>query len=245
MKIIQGKKLLPPRIVLYGTEGIGKSSFCAMSKLKTLYIDIEDGLSLIDCDRLERVTDLEMYDQQISMLCAEKHDYKLICIDSLDWLVTLIERKICQDSSKMSVAQLGYGLGFDLVSSALKLRLRKLDEIRSKGVGIVLLAHAQTKRFENPITEAYDRYVLKLREKEIGAAKEWCDALLFVTYKVAIRESDSTKKIKGVGAGDRVVYTEERPAYDAKNRYALPHTIDFNCDNLFSLIRQSVKVEKE
>ena len=45
-KIHTGKK--PPRIMLYGTEGIGKSTFAAQAP-SPIFLPTEDGLGEIDC----------------------------------------------------------------------------------------------------------------------------------------------------------------------------------------------------
>ena len=48
--IQRGKQPLPPRLVLYGTEGIGKSTFGSQCPAP-VFIQTEDGLAEIDCDK--------------------------------------------------------------------------------------------------------------------------------------------------------------------------------------------------
>ena len=44
----------PPRIMIYGSEGVGKSTFAASSP-KPVFVQTEDGLSEIDTAKLPRV----------------------------------------------------------------------------------------------------------------------------------------------------------------------------------------------
>ena len=90
---------------------------------------------------------------------------------------------------------------------------------------VILIAHAKIERFENPETESYDRYVPRLHKYARAVVQEWCDEVLFATYKVYTKVTDegfNRKKAKGMGSGERVIRTTERPAHLAKNRLNLP-----------------------
>ena len=54
-----------------------------------------------------------------------------------------------------------------------------------------------------------------------------------MTYKVNVRLTDKKlgkEEKKAVGGGDRVLYTEERPTHDAKNRLGLDYEIPMDKD---------------
>jgi hypothetical protein len=54
---------------------------------------------------------------------------------------------------------------------------------------------------------------------------EWSDEVLFATYKVftkATEEGFNQKRVQGLGTGERVLRTTERPSHLAKNRLNLP-----------------------
>ena len=78
---------------------------------------------------------------------------------------------------------------------------------------------------------AYDRWELKLQKKTAPLLKEWSDMLLFCNYKNTIIEDSKTKSKKAVG-GKRVMYTTHAPTYDAKNRFALPESLDMDFDQI-------------
>jgi len=90
---------------------------------------------------------------------------------------------------------------------------------------IVLIAHAKIERFENPETDTYDRYVPRLHRLASAMIQEWCDEVFFATYKVYTKKSDegfNRTRTHGIGTGERIIRTTERPAHVAKNRLNLP-----------------------
>ncbi|MBR3821276.1 MAG: AAA family ATPase [Kiritimatiellae bacterium] len=64
--VITGKQPVPPRLMIYGSEGVGKSTF-ASNAPKAVFIQTEDGLSEIDCAKLPVVT---TYDELLKQLKA-------------------------------------------------------------------------------------------------------------------------------------------------------------------------------
>ena len=104
--------------------------------------------------------------------------------------------------------------------------LTGLDALRDeRGMVVILVAHAQIEKFANPETENYDRYVPRLHKLASALVQEWCDEVLFATYRVHTRtatEGFDRKRVQGVGTGERVLRTTERPAHVAKNRLTSP-----------------------
>jgi hypothetical protein len=95
-------------------------------------------------------------------------------------------------------------------------------------MAVILIAHTTIKRFDSPETEPYDRYQPKLQERSNAVVREWCDALLFANYKTIVKNADvgfNKAVARGISTGERLLYTSEKPAYMAKNRYNLPESI--------------------
>lgn len=108
---------------------------------------------------------------------------------------------------------------------------------------VVLIAHSEVRRYDSPETDPYDRYGIKLHKGAFALWQEWADMVLFCNYKTSIHTADVgfNKEIKrGEGAGERVVYTEERPAYLAKNRWGLPPEIYIGKDKLWGAFHRSM-----
>jgi hypothetical protein len=220
MKHIQRGKSAPPRRVLvYGTHGIGKSTFGAMSE-RPVFIQTEDGLAGIDADRYPLAARLGDVIGALGELLREEHDYRTVVIDSMDWLERLIHAEVCQKRSVESIEDIGYGKGYVFALPFWREVLAGLDALRNeRGMEVILVAHAQIEKFANPETETYDRYAPRLQKLASALVQEWCDEVLFATYRF------DRKRVQAIGTGERVLRTTERPAHVAKNRLALPDEI--------------------
>ncbi len=219
--------------MLYGTHGIGKSTFAACAP-KPVFIQTEDGLGEIECDKFPLTTTFDQAVQALSELYSEKHSYRTVVIDSLDWLERLIWNEVCRKRNVESIEDIGYAKGYVFALTQWREFLEGLSALRSdKGMMIVLIAHARIERFANPETDSYDRYVPRLHRLASQVLQEWCDEVLFATFKVYTKQTDEgfdRKRTQGIGTGERIVRTVERPAHMAKNRLSLPEEmpLDWN-----------------
>jgi hypothetical protein len=243
-KASQGAKPAPRRIMIYGTHGIGKDTLAACTP-NPLVLDIEDGTADIEYyGRLTHDDGLESFDDVLGVvqeLLDADHDYETLVISTLDWLERWIWDKVCAKHNVASIelAAGGYGKGYLEAVNHWRDLLAGLDALRKqRDMHIVLLAHCKITRFESPESEGYDRYTPKLQDgKNISAAKvlmEWCDEVLFASYKVHTRTSDEKngKRALGIGTGERVLRCVERPAHIAKNRLGLPDELPLDWDAL-------------
>ena len=113
-----------------------------------------------------------------------------------------------------------------------------------RGMGVILIAHAEIKRFDSPETEPYDRYQPKLHRSASALVQEHVDAVLFANYRVSTLKSDVgfNKKVnRAMGSGERVIHTAERPAFLAKNRYGLAETLPINWDAFAQSMPESIR----
>jgi AAA domain len=227
-RVTSGRSPAPRRVMLYGTQGIGKSTFAANAP-KPVFIQTEDGLGEIDCDKFPVAETFDTAMRALSELYTEKHPYRTVVIDSLDWMERLIWSEVCRKKNVTSIEDIGYAKGYVFALTQWRELIEGLSALRSdRGMSVVLIAHARIERFENPETEAYDRYVPRLHKLAAAVVQEWCDEVLFATYKVYTRQTDEgfdRKRTQGLGTGERVIRTEERPAHVAKNRLGLPEEL--------------------
>ena len=219
------------KIVLYGPEGIGKSTFAAQFP-EPLFIDTEGSTRQMNVRRLPRPTSWTMLIQMIEEVAKNPDVCKTLVIDTIDWAERLCNEHVCQQAQKKSIEDFGYGRGYVFVKEEFGRMLNLLSDVVEKGINVVLTAHCILRKFERPDESgAYDRWELKLGNKtgsQISAlVKEWSDLLLFANYKETIIESGDTKRKKAYG-GKRVMYTQHHPAWDAKNRYGLPPELPFD-----------------
>ncbi len=237
MKLLQqvtsGRGPAPRRVMLYGTHGIGKSTFASCAP-KPVFIQTEDGLGEINCAKFPVTTTFDQAMQALSELYTDEHPYRTVVVDSLDWLERLIWTDVCRKRNVESIEDIGYAKGYVFAMSQWREFLEGLSALRSdKGMTTVLIAHARIERFENPETDSYDRYVPRLHRLASQVLQEWCDEVLFATFKVFTKQTDEgfdRKRNQGIGTGERVLRTVERPAHVAKNRLSLPEEmpLDWN-----------------
>jgi hypothetical protein len=241
-QVQKGRQAAPRRVMLYGTQGIGKSTFGSMSE-KPVFIQTEDGLGEIDCDKFPLTSSFEQAIVALSELYSEKHPYKTVVIDSLDWMERLIWLDVCKKRNVESIEDIGYAKGYTFALTQWRQFLTGLDALRNeRGMTIILVAHARIERFENPETETYDRYVPRLHKLASAVIQEWCDEVLFATYKIHTKQTDegfNRKRAQGIGTGERIVRTTERPAHVAKNRLNLPDELPLDWNAYAHFLNQA------
>jgi hypothetical protein len=237
--IAKSGALKAPRIMLYGPHGLGKTTFGAGAP-KPIFILTEDGLGRLEVDHFPLATTYQDVLDAIGSLYAEDHGFETVVIDSLDWLDTLVQTAVETSHDAQSLA---YGKGAVVAAGYWRTILDGLSALRDdKGMAIVLLAHAEIKRFDSPETDPYDRYQPKLQARSSALVQEWCDAVLFANLRVVTKETDvgfKKKTRRGVATDERLIYTQERPAFLAKNRYDLPDSLPLSWGEFSAAINQT------
>ena len=217
MKITKGKQQRAQRVVLYGVESVGKSTFASQFP-NPLFLDIEQGTSHLNVDRC----DISSWKQLTESLAdAKATDYQTIVIDSADWAERLCVEDLLATSKKTSIEDFGFGKGWVMVAERMSRMLASIDTLIDAGKNVVLIAHSKIVRFEAPdALAAYDRYELKLSKQSSPLLKEFADELWFLRFKTKVSTSE-TGKGKGIGGKERILLTTHSAAYDAKTRSGL------------------------
>ena len=225
MILSKGKIESARKLVIYGPEGIGKSTFA--SRLPgAVFIDTEGSTKHLDVVRTPTPTSWRILLQQINYFASNLDKVGTLVIDTADWAEMLCVEEICSKNQKQGIEDFGYGKGYMYLGEEFGKMLNYLTELVEKGVHVAITAHAQTRKFEQPDESgAYDRWELKLQKKTAPLIKEWADIILFANYKTIIVKNED-KKNKAIG-GQRVMYTTHHPCWDAKNRQDLPEELPF------------------
>lgn len=221
----RGRVEKPPRLLLWGVEGVGKSSFAANAPAP-IFLAAEDGTAQLDVARFPEPRRWQDALDAVDELTASSHEFRTLVVDTLDWLEPLCWAHVCEKAGLNSVEEAGYGKGYVAALDLWRVFLASLERMRSaKNMGVILLAHSWIKPFKNPEADDYDRFELKLHNKAGGLMKEWCDAVLFARFETFTDKDSKTKRVRGVSTGARVMHTVRTAAYDAKNRYDLPESM--------------------
>ena len=228
-------KRTPRKIVVYGPPGTGKTTFASQAE-KVVFIPTEDGLSDIEgamaFPQPKQAGQLSAY---VARLQEGDHDFKTVCIDSLDAAEHLFETRVCAANGVDVVSEIPFGKGGDKVAGEFKKLLKDLDVLHDMGMEIILIGHSQTTKFECPMRNAaYDMYSLRLHKKVSPLITEWATEVFFVKQDEQIEKIDAgfgrERAVASSATGESVMYTAQRPAFVAKNRLNLPFKLPLKFD---------------
>jgi hypothetical protein len=223
--VMKGVVVAPYRMVVHGTDGVGKSTFAADAPAP-IFLGAEDGTGHLDVARFPAPESwLDILDA-VRTLTNETHEFKTLAVDSLDWVEPHIWQAVCDSAGVDNIEAVGGGFmkGYVAALDLWRTLLASLERLQAaKGMHVILIAHTQIKPFKNPEGDDYERYVLKLHDKAAGLCREWSKAVYFANYETfAVKEK--SKRVKGVSTGARLLYTQRTAAYDAKDRYGVPES---------------------
>lgn len=242
MEIIKGKIPGAKKVVVYGPEGIGKSTFASMFP-DPLFVDTEGSTKDMDVARTPTPSSWMMLMEQVMEVRRTPGLCRTLVIDTADWAEMLCITQICDKNHKGSIEDFGYGKGYTFVQEEFGRLLNLLEEVVRTGVNVVLTAHAKMRKFEQPDElGAYDRWEMKLTKQTSPMVKEWADMVLFCNYKTFVVNVDGQGAQKGKNkaqGGKRVMYTTHHSCWDAKNRYGLADEVPFGYDSIRYIIEQT------
>lgn len=222
----RGRVARPQKAVVYGPEGVGKSTLASQFP-EPVFLDTEGGTHHLDVVRFPEASTWDDITAAVAQLATGDHNFKTLVIDTADWLEKRLAEHICRKANKESIEDFGYGKGYVILAEEFAKFLTSLDTLIRRGMHVVLLAHSTVRKFESPDQAgSYDRYELKLSKQVGPLLKEWADLILFANYVTKIAENESGRK-RGVGGRERTLFTTHTAAFDAKNRHGLEEKLPF------------------
>lgn len=241
MEIIRGKILCAKKVVIYGPEGIGKSTFASQFP-EPVFIDTEGSTNNMDISRLPAPTSWNMLLEEVRYVMQDPSVCRTLVIDTADWAEQLCSAAVCGKYQKSGIEDFGYGKGYVFLQEEFGRLLNLLTElVEQKKIHAVLTAHAKMRKFEQPDEMgAYDRWEMKLSKNVSPMVKEWADMVLFANYKTHVIKVDGKNKAQG---GRRVIYTTHHSCWDAKNRYGLEDELPFEYSSVSGVIEETVTSE--
>jgi len=239
LKIERGKRWTPSRVVIDGTEGIGKSTLAAQFPAPVI-LDTEEGTHHLDVARVS-IGSWDELRAAVAEIGGRKGEFSTVVIDSADWAERLLIDNILEEHRKKSIEDFGFGKGFTHVAEGFGRLLAQCDGLIGMGMHVVFVAHVKVVRTSPPdMTDGYDRWELKMSKQVAPLLKEWCDALLFCNYET--RTTTGTDgRVKAIGGKKRVIHTERSAAFDAKNRYGLEPIVPMTIDSLAPIFAEPAK----
>ncbi len=207
-----GPQSRPRRTFLYGTHGVGKSTWAAGWD-SPIFLPTENGCGDLDVTRTRLLESAKEVVDAITEVRSS--DFKTLVLDSIDWTEKLVQRDLDKENF-----QDAFGRGAVEVNRRVSAILRLLDTVISAGKDVVLIGHSEIKTVTRPDGTSWSAYQPKLTKHACASVCEWADELLFA--QVVVRTQNKQVGLKqvsvGVDTGERVLYTEGTPAYQAKHR---------------------------
>ena len=236
-KITGGVMPAPLRVVLYGVEGIGKSSFAARFP-QPVFIDTEGGTGRLDVRRLPAPDSWQMLLDEAAAAADGQVPCRTLVLDTADWAEKLCMAGVCARFKVKGIEDIGYGKGYTYVKEEFARLLDTLEKVIASGRHVVVVAHAAVAKFEQPdAVGSYDRWGMKTSKQVAPLLREWCDMLLFANYKTVVEKSGSGPSAKNKASGARrVLYTTHNACWDAKNRFGLPDEVPFDYESIRAIV---------
>jgi hypothetical protein len=250
----------PPRVIIAGEHGIGKTTFVA-SAPDVVLVPVESGAMALDVPRFPAVGVVESWEdllQVLDILAREKHDFKWVALDSLTAAAELCTRMVCdRDFGGNMITKKGaegfdaFARGEKAVAYEIRALLNAIDKLQARGLGVLMTVHIGLHRQGNALGAdfqklggAINRYaweVFAQRVDQIGFAMR--------DFRASVGEGQKLAKVRAIGS-ERYLVFEGGPAIDAKSRagYEMPERIllswddydrELNADRLAALVAQT------
>lgn len=231
-RVISEAKVAPPRVLVYAPPGTGKTTLVA-SVPGVLILDWDRGA---DQTSAHRIPGPSSWTESLSLvrdIASDPSGYKALAIDTVDPLEEACARHVCEQHKKPSIADFGFGAGYEALASEWRNLLLALDACRARGMAIVLLGHSTVRQVQDPQLGQYDQYLPQLQKKTWSTTSRWCDVVGFANFDAARVEDER----RAIVTGDRVLWTTRGSGFEAKNRYGLPPKMPLSWPALWSGIQ--------
>lgn len=228
----------PMKILIYGGEGVGKSTFASQAP-NPIWLGADGGTAHLDVTRMPEPKTWEDVIASVRELAKEKHDYKTLVVDPVNWLEQLNwdfivkrdEDAFFQHTSSAgkkirSIEDYGYFKGQKTIAQkewvAFTSELSAL--VAATQMHVILVAHATVRKQKDPSGDDYERYSLAMFEDAAAHLRQWADYVLFARMRTMTTKqgAGAFAKFKAKSDGQREIRTTLNASFDAKSRPQLP-----------------------
>lgn len=234
LKITRGVRKQPLRVLVYGGEGVGKTSFAA-SFPDPVVLDTEGGSHFLDVARSD-IKDWQSLMTGVKGLIIDQQGFRTVVLDTADWAEKALLEDICRKADKKSIEDFAFGKGHVMAEERFRGLLEAFDGLIAAGMHVVLTCHMAVKRVSPPdLTEGYDRFEPRLGKHVGGLLQDWADLTLFATWDDRI-VTNASGKAKAKGGRERVMHTQRCAAWAAKSRFDLPEKLPLSIESIQHLL---------
>ncbi|GAO97666.1 hypothetical protein Cva_00302 [Caedimonas varicaedens] len=231
----QGKERTPLKLIIYGANGVGKSTFASGAK-KPIFLDLEGNIDHLDVGKQALFSFAEV-EEFLRCLLLLSHPYKTVVIDSIDKLEEYIWETL---EAEKDDKELQYGKKYVHAANLFRTLLNLLDDLRQKKkMNVILIGHCARKRCDNPLVQVYDKIDLRVQERAAAVLCDWAHCIFYAMNRITLEQDDKgfkQKRARAVADDTRVLYTEGNTAYVAKNVYDLETEIPLDWETFMAAV---------
>lgn len=241
-----GRLKEPLRVLVYGPEGVGKTTL-AVTAPNSILVDADGGSGKLVTKRYtwsdEPDGHVPRHYEDILAACQDfaENDwpYSTIVFDTADKIERLMMSFICRrESGKKSqlnkdgrpvenIEAFGYGKGWSLVLDEWIALCRRFDWIRlHRRKNVVIVGHVGLQTIRNPSGDDYDRFMPRIYKTAAAFLKEWSDIVAYYTFDDVAMKDEGDARARGISTGKRLIHLERTAAFDAKTRIPMPDEIE-------------------
>lgn len=243
-RVTKGPQAAPLREMLYGVAGVGKTTFASQAP-SPIFLGNEDGTNRLDVARMplpsqgpQGWADVLL---QLEELATQPHDYKTLCVDTIDSLEPLCWAATCANPTRFAnnIEDYGFSKGYTFALDEWRNFRVRLERLQARGMNVILLSHAIRETVKNPLGDDFDAFAPRLHKKAAAFFGDWAHSVLFLNFDIQTKVDKAVKRAKGMpGTPARWIYTSKAAAYEAKSRYALPPKIALRWSEFAALVEK-------
>jgi hypothetical protein len=216
--ITRGKLDVPIRAMVTGLEGVGKSTFAAGAP-SPIFLGVDGGTEHLNIDRLPEPKTWQEVLDGVDLLEKEKHDYKTLVVDTLNWAEALCHLHVTGGKVSIDEYKKGFGKGRSAALDQMRVLQKGIERCWSKGMNVLLISHVEAKTIENPLGSDYKKYVPAMDHRAAGLFAQWVSYIGFIAIEEVVRVTEQ-QKYKSQSSGARFLYTAPSASYMSKFRGA-------------------------
>jgi hypothetical protein len=232
--VTRGRISAPWLLIVYGVDGVGKSSLGAGAP-SPIFLGPEKGTNHLDVARFPVPETWQDVLDAIRALTVDAGGFRTLVVDTFDWLEPLLIAELCRRENVKSREDVGggYGKWADAAVDELRVLFAAVERLQAiQKMNFLGLAHAETKTWKNPQGDDFDRYMISMPPKMAAVLRQWVEGVYFANYETFADKDKRTKRVRGISTGARYLYTQRTAAYDAKDRYGLPEQVALDWSEL-------------
>lgn len=198
---------------IFGSAGVGKSSFCANFFDEPLFLAWEQGQNALEVYVQDMFTwkDFLEFVKELKKVVKDENQvpFKNVIVDTAEIMRTKCEEYVCRLNGWDSPADGAYGAGWAAVTREFE---KRISEVRACGLGVHFIAHDKVQRVERK-DMTYDKITLQLGSTAINEVIKKVDFILYF-------DKEYEKDNDGNVTAKRVIRFHGGENYEAKTRIA-------------------------